>query len=85
MNLYSVQPVEEEYCLFVFAKSGNRAKTLATHYFTSDNEEDYINLRYRTIKKNTSVDNEVVIDDCDHPLYAKVVEMGGGFIEEEQE
>ena len=78
MNLYIVLDRGYDWCCFVFAKSRNTAKKLAADFF----DLEYIEMRARTIAKNTEITGEAVVDDNEHKLYETVKKYGCEFAEE---
>ena len=65
VNLYQVMPRTYEYSYFVFAESRNEAKALCVdrNASSTDGDENYINLRCKTLKK-----------DVDESYYCTVIE-----------
>ena len=55
MNLYKVSDASYAWCAFTFAVKANYAKLMVAHEFN----EEYINLRCKTIKKDVGGEPEV--------------------------
>ena len=77
LNLYIVEEVDGEWCIFVFAERANLAKVAYCNYF--GNETEYIDVRARLLGNTDKVKQQVIVDDEGHPLYPIVREFGGGF------
>ena len=86
VNLYWVQVGYEEFSwgYFVFATSRNRAKSICVHHFHE--EEEYIDFRTRTLKKNVNmVRRDSIIDSPDDPGYGRVTELGFYYVDEKED
>ena len=81
MNLYFVTDCCYESGAFVFAESGNKAKSMMVNHFSDD--EPYTYWRYQTLVKN--VDEKQggkIIDYYDDDGYDYVQQLGFEFKEE---
>lgn len=72
MNLYSVGYYLSSWSCFCFAPTANKAKAMVANHFN----EEYPNMRVRTIKKGMCVPYAAVVDDANHELYPKIAEIG---------
>ena len=81
VNLYCVSNLYD-YCWFVFAETANRAKALCVNYFTDD--EPYINMRAKIIKKDVGGETDIVVDSETDKDYGRVLAAGGRFLSEEE-
>ena len=77
MNLYAINPRYEEWCCYVFAKTGNKAKAMLVGYFTYEVDDEYLDYRYWTVKKNVDGLAEVCDVDCE-----RLKKLGVEYLEE---
>jgi hypothetical protein len=83
VNLYYVHQENAEYGLFVFASTHNKAKSLCVNHFTDD--EPYIDMRARIMVKNVGGTSNIVVDSDMDDAYKRVLAVGCGFINEEED
>lgn len=85
VNLYWVGPSQEDWGYYVFAISGNRAKSLCTGYqayYLTD--YDYINLRVGKLVSNVGGETDIVVEAEDEPGYDRVLVAGCAFRDDEE-
>lgn len=79
MNLYLVHSCESEWGCYCFAHSANKAKMLVAH----EMDDEYINMRYETLRRGVNVPFEVVVLDDEQPEYEHVKRCGFEYKEDE--
>ena len=86
VNLYWVGPSWEDWGSYVFAISGNRAKSLCkghqTYTFT---DCDYTDLRVSKLVSNVGGEIDVVVEDECEPGYDRVLTAGCAFRDDKGE
>lgn len=78
MNLYLVYSCESEWGCYCFAHSANKAKMLVSY----EMDDEYINMRYKTLYRGANVPFEVVVLDDEQSEYQYVKQCGFKYEEE---
>ena len=79
MNLYLVHSCESEWGCYCFAHSANKAKQLVAH----EMDDEYVNMRYSTLRRGVNAPWEGVVADEDDAAYAYVKQCGFEYNEDE--
>lgn len=80
VNLYWVGPSQEDWGFYVFARTGNRAKSLCTGHGTyTFAYYDYIDLRVNKLVSNVGGETDIVVEDEGEPGYDRVLAVGCAF------
>lgn len=74
MKLYWVDSPLAEWGAYIFANSRNQARTMSPEIKWGG--EEYINIRAKVMGETNKVNEPVVVECSEHPLYPLVVEMG---------
>jgi len=78
VNLYAVSTKDWDWSIFVFASTGNKAKSLSVH---CNDDEEYVDLRYSLLKKDVGGKNNAIVTDQDDEDYKRVDALGFGYSE----
>lgn len=81
MNLYLVHSCESEWGCYCFARSANRAKQIVAH----EMNDEYVNMRYKTLKRGVNIPLETAVTDKDHFAYAHLQRCGFEYKEVDEE
>jgi hypothetical protein len=85
INLYWVRRKGDIYIgMYVFAETPNKARAMATHEFSDDEDDDYINLRAQILKKNVGGNSEI-ITSLEDEGFARVLAAGYRYTDSDNE
>lgn len=90
MNLYKIYPSNDEYSVFVFAPSLNKAKAAMADHF--DHDQPYTMWRGKTLQKGLRaflmgrgyIEGVIIVETDTQEEYKLIKELGYGFAEDDE-